>query len=62
MIITLQHARKLKYCNRGIRAFCARHEIDFNRFRKDGIPVDELENIDDAMLRAVIKEAYKDVK
>ena len=58
--VQLHHARALHYCNKGMRAFCERHGLDFNKFRKEGLPVDELAHIDDAMLNALIERAQHD--
>jgi len=62
MVVTLAHARELQYCSKGIRQFCERHGIDFYRFRHGGIPVEELQGIDDAMLHKLIELALQDDK
>ena len=56
----VKHARALGYCNKGVRAFCKRHGIDFYRFRHEGIPANELSHINDSMLEKVIAEAEKE--
>ena len=61
-LVRVTHARRLGYCNKGVREFCKRHGIDFYRFRHEGIPTNELEHIDDSMLQAVIKEAKNHVE
>jgi hypothetical protein len=49
-----RHLRELGYCNRGCRAFFARHGLDWPRFLREGIQADKLEATEDAMaLRAV---------
>ena len=57
--ITLEHTAGVDYCNRGTRAFCKKHGIDINRLRKEGIPIEELEHIDDEMLHRVLRLARK---
>ena len=37
MTITLAHARKAGYCNKGMRLWFKAHGFDFNQFRRQGI-------------------------
>lgn len=56
MIVTLSHARRLRYCNRGMRIWFKAYGIDFNVFRKIGL--DEsilLETNDPQAIRLVNK-------
>lgn len=48
-IVTLEHCRRLRYCARGMRAFFARHGLDWTAFRARGLPADEIEATGDAM-------------
>lgn len=57
MILRLTHARELGYCNKGIRAFCLRHNLDWRRFVTDGYEFSELSHINDAMLSKVMNYA-----
>lgn len=59
MTVVVTHADMMacNYCNRGARAFCARHEINWQVFIQQGIPVSDVEHIDDAMLKNVIQYA-----
>lgn len=64
--IYLKHTRAVLgpngrgYCNRGLRAFCERHALDWAHFLENGIDVELVRHIDDEMVRAVIAEAEKD--
>lgn len=49
--------RALKYCNRGIRAFYARHGLDFADFLKRGIEAERLEQLNDAMAQRAVDYA-----
>lgn len=56
-IVRLEDARRLKYCLKGVRAFCARHGIDFRSFVKGGVDESILLNINDAMAHALVDAA-----
>lgn len=55
--ITIQDTAALGYCRRGTREFFERHNLDWHRFRKEGLPVDDFEGIDDEMVVAAIRQA-----
>jgi len=57
--ITVHDMRALKYCANGSREFARRHGLDWSTFVTAGIPVSELDHIDDAMLARVIEQAEK---
>lgn len=48
-LVTLAHARSVVYCSRGMRAFAARHGLDWQAFISSGIPASVLEATGDAM-------------
>lgn len=58
MIVTLQDARALRYCSRGIRQFFARHGLDYSDFLRNGIPARDLRATGDAMALKVIEVAH----
>lgn len=47
MIVTLEHLRQAKFCNRGTRLWFQGHGLDFNDFRKNGLPAEFLEQLGD---------------
>lgn len=49
MIVTMEHCRKAKMCRRGVKAFIESKGLDWNEFRKKGLPLDEIEKTGDAM-------------
>ena len=59
VIVKVEHARKMGYCLPVVREFCALHNIDYKRFIKEGIPLDEVKHIKDAMLQKVLDLARK---
>lgn len=59
--VYIQDARSVRYCSRGLRAFCESHGLDWELFLKEGLDSDDLEKIDDAMLKKVIDNAKRRV-
>lgn len=53
------HAMEPRYCNKGNRAMCERHGIDWAEFRENGVLLSEIEHIDDAMLHDVVALARR---
>lgn len=53
---------QLKYCNKGARMFCARHNLDFQQFRHHGLPEEDLLATGDAMAKKVVEVARNRVK
>lgn len=66
--VYIHHARAIigsngkGYCNRGLRAFGKRHNLDWEDFLLNGIDIEIIRQIDDDMARAVIAEVEKDGK
>lgn len=58
--VTLAAALAEGYCERGIRHLAARHGIDFIRLSRQGIPVSELEHIENPMVRRVVAAVKKE--
>ncbi len=61
MLITIEHARSMPcdgrhgYCAQGMRAFAARHGLDWGRFLREGLPEEDFLATHDAMaLRLVV--------
>jgi hypothetical protein len=54
VIVTMKHVRAVRLggqtvsCAPGIRAWCDRHGIDLRQFTAHGLPVEQVEAIDDA--------------
>ncbi|HYE35514.1 hypothetical protein [Methylocaldum sp.] len=59
MKITLEHARVVGYCARGMRAFAKRHGLDWERFRAEGLPEEELLETNDAMAERCVEAAHE---
>lgn len=55
--VTMADVRAAKMCSKGARAFFARHDLDWRDFLKNGIAVETLEEINDAMSNKVIEVA-----
>lgn len=47
------------YCIKGIKEFCKRHNLDFRKLVREGINVEEIKDIDDAMLFNIINYVSK---
>lgn len=65
-VVRFAHARQLKrrggrpLCEPGIRAWCARHDIDWNEFTGPGVPIEVFERIGDHYALQVIEVARED--
>lgn len=56
-IVTTKDTRALQYCNKGVRAFCQQHNIDYQNFIKNGIDADDLLKTNDVMAIKLIEYA-----
>lgn len=57
VMVKMAHMREAKYCARGVRAFFARHGLDYPAFLREGIQAEKLEATGDAMVKAVVEVA-----
>lgn len=57
LIVTHADMRSLGYCNRGARAWFARHGLDWSRFIDAGLPADVLLSTGDSMAQDVVQVA-----
>jgi hypothetical protein len=55
--VRMVHVRAAKMCSPGARAFFKKHGLNWTQFLKEGIAIEELELIDDAMSLQVCKVA-----
>lgn len=55
MRIYIKDLVELKYCIRGTKEFCKRYNLDFRKLVREGLDVEELEGINDAMVENVIQ-------
>ena len=64
--ITVQDIRALgigeKYCVRGCRLMCYKHGISFQTLIKQGIPIKDIEHIEDIMVLKIIEIAKERIK
>jgi hypothetical protein len=59
-LVLHRHLRELGYCNRGARAFFARHGLDWGAFLRRGLPAQTLEATGDAMALKVVTHAQQE--
>lgn len=60
MILVQHHHMKaagINFCNKGARLFFQRHGLDWDQFRKEGIPEDDLIATNDALAMRVVEQA-----
>lgn len=59
VIIRIEHARKLRYCSKGMRRLCEKYGLDYLDFVKNGIDGDYLLSItnNDWMVQQVMEIA-----
>lgn len=50
-------ALKAGFCRGGIKLKCELHGIDFQAFRKTGLPIEEVEAVDDVQLARTVEAA-----
>ena len=54
MRITMRDIRAAKMCSRGARQFFDRHGLDWSDFVRNGVLIEIIEKIDDAMAQQVV--------
>lgn len=59
-LVTIHHCRKAGLCVSGVRRHCALIGVDFRRLVKDGIPLAEVEDMEDAMVQRIISIARQE--
>lgn len=58
IMVTWRHVRAAGYCiHVGARRWCAANGVDFRALMGDGVPVEQIEAIDDEMAQRVAKVA-----
>lgn len=57
--ITMDHIREANFCVAGLKPWCAENGVDLRKLVREGIPLDELNHVDDAHLD-IIRENMKD--
>lgn len=57
LLVNMRHVRQTKMCSRGARAFFERHNLDWQKFLEEGLPVEQIEATGDAMALEVAKVA-----
>lgn len=57
LLVNMRHVRQAKMCSRGARAFFERHNLDWQKFLEEGLPVEQIEATGDAMALEVAKVA-----
>lgn len=60
MIIRIDHLRRAHICMGGAREWFARHNLSWDEFITNGIPVSEIEHLDDAFVERVLVEVHKE--
>ncbi|MEM8493221.1 MAG: hypothetical protein AAF756_20580 [Pseudomonadota bacterium] len=57
MNITMRDVREAKMCSKGAREFFEKHGLSWPDFLENGVPVEAIEAIDDAMANKVVEVA-----
>lgn len=57
VLVRMEHVRAARMCSRGARTFFARHNLDWERFLREGLPVEQVEATGDAMAIQVAEVA-----
>lgn len=59
--VTITDCRKAGFCVSGLRQHCATLGLDFRRLVKEGLPISEIEGIDDANVQRCIAVAKGEI-
>lgn len=59
VIVKMCDVRAAGICGPGVRVFFDRYNLDLRDFLHNGIPASRLEQIDDALVKAVLEKAYE---
>lgn len=68
IMVTMRHARAARLdgrgisCAPGIRAWCDRHGVDLRQFAHEGLPLEQVEKIDDAFAQRAAAIARQEAK
>jgi len=57
ILVNINHAKKLGYCSKGVRAFFKKHNLDYSAFVKDGLPSIKLMQTNDLMAIKIVEVA-----
>lgn len=58
--VYVRHIREAGYCVTGLRLWCKERGFNFKNFIRSGIDAEELERLDDHMVRTVIQKAKEE--
>ncbi len=58
--IHLRHLRAARLCSGGSREWCARNGFSWQQFITEGLPIEQMRALNDAMIDRVIAEAEKE--
>lgn len=60
ILVQPRHLSMTKQCRKGARAFFKRHGLDWDRFRREGLPVEAIEATGDAMALQTARAAREE--
>lgn len=60
--MTIQDCRDVGFCVSGIRRACATHSKDFKTLVKQGLPLDEMDELDDINVKRAVSKARERIK
>ena len=60
MRVYMRHARALKFCSKGVRAFCKKFNIDFADFIANGIDAQRLIDLNDDQAMKMVELAKQE--
>lgn len=53
--VHLAHCKRLQFCRKGIREYCARNNLDYQQLVNEGLPISELRKVDDSYVAQLLK-------
>jgi hypothetical protein len=57
--VTINDCRAAGYCVIGVRRHCATLGLDFRLLARDGLPLEEVEHIEDAAAQRIVAQAKR---
>lgn len=58
-LLTIADCRRVGFCVKGVKRACEVHKQDFRALVKTGLPLTEMDKLDDVNVRRAVAEARK---
>jgi hypothetical protein len=55
--VTMDHAYACGWCATGVRRVLRQHDMDYRKFFREGLPIEQFDAVEDHMFQLIAKEA-----